>query len=144
MTDNEAQPDENKLIAERRQKLNSIRERRNAFPNEFRRDALAEQLHVGYDERDTTWFDANVIRVKVAGRMMAKRGQGKVSFVNLQDRSGSIQLFVQANAVGDVYDEFKTWDIGDIVAAEGPLFKTKTGELSVKVDKLQMLTKSLR
>jgi lysyl-tRNA synthetase class 2 len=136
--------DENKLIAERRQKLAQVREKRNAFPNDFRRDVLAEQLHVGYDARESEWFDTNVIRVKVAGRMMSKRGQGKVSFVNLQDRSGSIQLFVQANAVGEVYDEFKTWDVGDIVAAEGPLFKTKTGELSVKVDKVQMLTKSLR
>ena len=136
--------DENKLIAERRQKLAHIREQRNAFPNDFRRDALAEQLHVGYDAREPEWFDANPINVKVAGRMMAKRGQGKVSFVNLQDRSGVIQLFVQANAVGEVYTEFKTWDVGDIVAAEGPLFKTKTGELSVKVEKLQLLTKSLR
>ncbi|HTE41270.1 MAG TPA: lysine--tRNA ligase, partial [Steroidobacteraceae bacterium] len=97
-----------------------------------------------YDERPTEWFDTNVIPVKVSGRMMAKRGQGKVSFVNVQDRSGSIQLFVQANAVGAAYDDFKTWDVGDIVAAEGPLFKTKTGELSVKVERVRLLTKSLR
>jgi lysyl-tRNA synthetase class 2 len=144
MTDEQPPIDENKLIAERRQKLAQIREKGVAFPNDFRRDALAEQLHVGYDERDTTWFDNNVIRVKVAGRMMRKGGQGKVSFVNVQDRSGVIQLFIQANAVGDVYADFKTWDVGDIVAAEGPLFKTKTGELSVKVEKLKLLTKSLR
>src|SRR5882724_7661402 len=144
MSDNAPPIDENKLIAERRQKLASIREKRNAFPNGFRRDALAEQLHVGYDARDSAWFEANAVRVKIAGRMIAKRGQGKVSFVNVQDRSGSIQLFVQANAVGETYDEFKTWDVGDIVAAEGPLFKTKTGELSVKVERLELLTKSLR
>jgi lysyl-tRNA synthetase class 2 len=149
MTDEQPQVDENKLIAERRQKLASIRAEstktgRNAFPNDFRRDALAEQLHIGYDDREPTWFDTNVIRVKVAGRMMAKRGQGKVSFVNLQDRSGVIQLFVQANSVGETYEEFKTWDVGDIISAEGPLFKTRTGELSVKVESLRLLTKSLR
>src|SRR5689334_20750434 len=98
MTDNRPPPpDENKLIAERRQKLAQIRAQRNAFPNDFRRDALAEQLHIAYDGRETAWFEANNVRVKVAGRMMAKRGQGKVSFVNLQDRTGIIQLFVQAN-----------------------------------------------
>jgi lysyl-tRNA synthetase class 2 len=145
MTDDQQPPiDENKLIAERRQKLAHIREQRNAFPNDFRRDVLAEQLHIAYGAHDATWFDTNVIRVKVAGRMMAKRGQGKVSFVPIQDRSGSIQLFVQANAVGDIYNEFKTWDVGDIIAAEGPLFKTKTGELSVKADQVRLLTKSLR
>jgi len=146
MTDEQPTPptDENKLIAERRQKLALIREQRNAFPNDFRRDVLAEQLHIAYDEREPAWFETNVIRVKVAGRMMAKRGQGKVSFVPIQDRSGQIQLFVQANAVAEIYDEFKTWDVGDIVAAEGAVFKTKTGELSVKVDKLQLLVKSLR
>ncbi len=136
--------DENKLIAERRQKLAHIREQGIAFPNKFRRDALAEQLHVGYDDHAPEWFDVNVIRVKVAGRMMRKDERGKFGFVNVQDRSGIIQLFVQAKAVGDIYGEFKTWDVGDIVAAEGPLFKTKTGELSVKVEKLQLLTKSLR
>jgi len=144
MSENEPASDENKLIAERRTKLAHIRESRNAYPNEFRRDALAEQLHVGYDARDSAWFEANVVRVKVAGRMVAKRGQGKVSFVNVQDRSGTIQLFVQSNAVEGIYEEFKTWDVGDLIAAEGPLFKTRTGELSVKVDKLHLLTKSLR
>jgi lysyl-tRNA synthetase, class II len=143
MTD-EMIPDENKLIAERRQKLSLIRERRNAFPNDFRRDSLAEQLHIGYGQHDSQWFETNVVHVKVAGRMMSKRGQGKVSFVNVQDRSGSMQLFVQANAVAETYEEFKTWDVGDIIAAEGPLFKTKTGELSVKVEKVRLLTKSLR
>lgn len=146
MTDDNEQPpiDENKLIAERRQKLSAIREVRNAFPNQFRRDVLAEQLHIAYDAHEAAWFETNAIHVKVAGRMMAKRGQGKVSFVPIQDRSGQIQLFVQANAVGDIYAEFKTWDVGDIVAAEGVVFKTKTGELSIKVDKVQLLTKSLR
>jgi lysyl-tRNA synthetase, class II len=146
MTDEQTTPpiDENKLIAERRHKLGLIREQRNAFPNDFRRDVLAEQLHIAYDAHEAPWFETNVIRVKVAGRMMAKRGQGKVSFVPIQDRSGTIQLFVQANAVAEIYDEFKTWDVGDIIAAEGAMFKTKTGELSVKVDKLQLLTKSLR
>jgi len=144
MTEEQPPIDENKLIAERRQKLALIREQRNAFPNDFRRDVLAEQLHIAYDAHESVWFETNAIRVKVAGRMMAKRGQGKVSFVPIQDRSGQIQLFLQANAVGEIYNEFKTWDVGDIIAAEGVMFKTKTGELSVKVDQLRLLTKSLR
>src|SRR3954471_14059859 len=136
--------DENKLIAERRAKLEKIREMRTAFPNDFRRDALADQLLTAYGDRAPEWLDTNIIRVKVGGRMMAKRVMGKASFAKIADRTGEIQLFVQSAALGTVYDEFKSWDVGDFLGAEGALFKTKTGELSVRVDKLRLLTKSLR
>ncbi|HEU4654533.1 MAG TPA: lysine--tRNA ligase [Steroidobacteraceae bacterium] len=136
--------DDNKLIAERRTKLDKIREGGVAFPNDFRRDALSDQLLTAYGDRPPEWFDSNVIRVKVGGRMMAKRVMGKASFAKIADRTGEIQLFVQSAAIGAVYDEFKSWDVGDVLGAEGALFKTKTGELSVRVEKLRLLTKSLR
>jgi len=136
--------DENKLIAERREKLKALRAGGNAFPNDFHPDAFAGDLQREFDGKDAAAIEAEARRVRVGGRMLLKRGQGKVSFVQIQDMTGRIQLFIQANAVGDVYEAFKSWDVGDIVGAEGPLMRTKTGELSVKVDKLRLLTKSLR
>lgn len=144
MTENEIPPDENKLIAERRAKLDRLREHGQAFPNDFRRDALAEDILTAYNEHDTAWFETNTVNVKVSGRMMAKRIMGKASFVKIQDRSGQLQLFLQQASLNETYDAFKSWDVGDIVAAEGTLFKTKTGELSVKVSRLRLLVKSLR
>jgi lysyl-tRNA synthetase class 2 len=139
-----AGPDENKLIAERRAKLAQWRERGGAFPNDFRRDALAGDLATGFGEHPPEWFDAHPTRVRVAGRMMSKRVQGKTSFTNIQDRSGRLQLFLQQAALGDAYEAFKGWDVGDIIAAEGLLMRTRTGELSVRADGLRLLTKSLR
>ena len=136
--------DENHLIAERRAKLAKLRETGQAFPNDFRRDALADDLVTLYGERESAWFDANVIDVKVSGRMLAKRVMGKASFAKIQDHSGQIQLFLQQTALADTYEAFKSWDVGDILAGEGTLFKTKTGELSVKVTTLRLLVKSLR
>jgi lysyl-tRNA synthetase class 2 len=138
-------PDEHALIAQRRVKLSALREAGNAFPNDFRRDAIAGELHAEYDEKDNGRLEASPVRVKVAGRLMAKRVMGKASFAQLQDMSGRIQLFLQREALPEgVYEDFKGWDIGDIVGAEGVLFKTKTGELSVKTESIRMLTKSLR
>ena len=137
--------DENKLIAERRAKLTALRARGNAHPNDFRRDALAADLHASYGGSDNEVLDGNPVHVNVAGRMMAKRVMGKASFTSIQDMSGRIQLFLQRDSLPEgVYEEFKGWDIGDIVGASGVLFKTKTGELSVRVDALRLLTKSLR
>ena len=136
--------DENKLIAERRAKLDKLRTTGVAFPNDFRRDALADQLLTAYGERAPEWFDTNEVRVKVGGRMMIKRVQGKTSFAKITDRTGILQLFVQSERLGATYEEFKGWDVGDVLGAEGTLFKTRTGELSVKVEKLRLLTKSLR
>ncbi len=137
--------DENKLIALRRQKLHELRQSGNAYPTDFRRDALAAELHAACGDKETAELDAEPRRVRVAGRMLAKRIMGKASFARLRDMSGDIQLFVQKNALGDeVYEAFKGWDLGDILGAEGTVFKTKTGELSVKVDTLRLLAKSLR
>jgi lysyl-tRNA synthetase class 2 len=146
MTDTPDEPqDENKLIAERRAKLAAIRTRGQAFPNDFRRDALAGELHHGYDDKDEAWLEANPTRVHVGGRMMFKRVMGKASFAKIADRTGLIQLFIQRENVGDaVYDAFKSWDVGDILGAEGVMFRTKTGELSVRVERIRLITKSLR
>jgi len=144
MTDSTPPIDENKLIAERRAKLDKLRTSGAAFPNDFRRDSLADQLLTAYGKRAPEWFDTHIVRAKVSGRMMAKRVMGKASFAKIEDRSGQIQLFVQAVSVGAAYEDFKGWDVGDVIAGEGVLFKTKTGELSVRVDKLRLLTKSLR
>jgi len=142
-------PDENKLIAERRGKLDALRVTAKAagvpaFPNDFRRDVLANLLVTEYGAKPTEWFDANPVRVHVAGRMMIQRLMGKVSFAKLQDRTGLIQIFLQRDALGESYEAFKKYDVGDILAAVGTLFKTKTGELSVRVESLRLLTKSLR
>jgi lysyl-tRNA synthetase class 2 len=137
-------PDENKLIAERREKLRALRAQGVAFPNDFAPDAFAGDLQREFDGQDAAAIEAAGRRVKIAGRMLLRRGQGKVSFLQVQDMTGRMQLFVQANAVGESYDALKSWDIGDMIAAEGPLMRTKTGELSVKVEKLRLLTKSLR
>jgi lysyl-tRNA synthetase class 2 len=137
--------DESTIIAQRREKLAALRERGLPFPNDFRRNVMAGELHAEYDAKDNAALEANPVRVRVAGRLMALRVMGKASFCHLQDMSGRIQLYVQRDAIGEaLYAEFKQWDLGDIVGAEGVLFKTKTGELSVKVDALRLLTKSLR
>ena len=140
MSDN----DENHLIAERRAKLAKLRERGAAFPNDFRRDALAADLLTAYGEKPAEALDAAPIRVRIAGRMRAKRVMGKASFAKLEDSSGAIQIFLQQTALNDAYDAFKAWDIGDVVGAEGTLFRTKTGELSVRAERIVLLTKSLR
>jgi lysyl-tRNA synthetase class 2 len=144
MSDEQPKLDEHQLIAERRAKLARIRATGNAFPNDFRRDVLAGELHTAFDEKSAEWLEQNPTPVKVAGRMLSKRGQGKVSFVDISDGSGKIQLFVHQGALAALYEDFKTWDIGDIVGAEGLLFRTKAGELSVRVEKLRLLVKSLR
>jgi lysyl-tRNA synthetase, class II len=137
-------PDENKLIAERRAKLAALRGQGSAFPNDFRRDALAGQLHASFGERPEEWLTANPTRVKVGGRLMFKRVMGKASFAKIADRTGQIQLFLQAEALGAAYEAFKGWDVGDVIGASGLLFRTKTGELSVRVEALRLLVKSLR
>ncbi|MDQ7017039.1 MAG: lysine--tRNA ligase [Gammaproteobacteria bacterium] len=137
--------DENQLIAQRREKLTALREQGNAFPNDFRREQMAADLHAEYDGKDKAFFEEKTFSVQIAGRLMAKRVMGKASFAQVQDMSGRMQLFLQRDALGvDEYQAFKAMDIGDIVGAEGKLFVTKTGELSVKVAKLRLLTKSLR
>ncbi|MES9870257.1 MAG: lysine--tRNA ligase [Sedimenticola sp.] len=147
MTDQDQVQDENKLIAQRREKLDQIRERGIAFPNDFRRNVVAGELHAEYGEKSGEELEEMAIRVRVAGRMMSRRIMGKASFAHIQDMSGRIQVFVQRDSLPEgVYNQQfkKEWDVGDIVGAEGQLFKTKTGELSVRCDEIQLLTKSLR
>ncbi len=140
--------DENKLIAERREKLAAVRAEGIAFPNDHRIDAFAGDLQDEFSCKDH--WNAEAIqtlgrRVAVAGRIVLKRVQGKVSFVQIQDGSGRLQLFIHQGTLGEQsYDAFKGWDVGDIVGAHGVLMRTKTGELSVKAESLRLLTKSLR
>ena len=137
--------DENQIIAERRAKLAGLRQAGNAFPNTFRREQVAAQLHQHYDDSSKEQLEAQPITVTVAGRMVLKRVMGKASFATIQDMSGRIQLYVSDDHTGAaVHAEFKHYDLGDIIGAQGMLFKTKTGELSIRVTGLQLLTKSLR
>ncbi|MEZ5561467.1 MAG: lysine--tRNA ligase [Gammaproteobacteria bacterium] len=137
--------EENKLVAERRRKLAALRAGGFDFPNRFRRSALAGQLHAIYDDCSSETLEAEPVEVQVGGRMLTKRLMGKASFATIQDRSGQIQLFLQKEALGeDAYAGFKALDLGDIVGARGTLFRTRTGELSVKVLELSLLTKSLQ
>ena len=138
--------DENKLIAERRSKLASLREEGNPFVNDFKPKDLAQNLHEEFDEVSNEALEEGNNGVSVAGRIMLKRIMGKASFVQLQDSSGQIQLFITRDELNDGFynDQFKKWDIGDIVGVTGVLFKTKTGELSVRVNDIKLLTKSLR
>ncbi|MGH8149628.1 MAG: lysine--tRNA ligase, partial [Steroidobacteraceae bacterium] len=136
--------DENKLIAERRAKLARVRAGGQAFPNDYRRDALAGELHAAFGERASDWLDANPARVRVGGRILLKRVMGKASFAQIADRTGRIQLYLKQDVLGPAYEEFKGLDVGDIVGAAGVLFRTRAGELSVKVESLRLLVKSLR
>jgi lysyl-tRNA synthetase class 2 len=145
MTDETNRPDENKLIAERRAKLGALREQGNAFPNDFRRNAIAEELHQTFAAHDKETLEEEQVGVSVAGRMMAKRVMGKASFIKLQDRSGQIQVRLERDRLPEgVYQAFKKWDVGDIVGAQGVLFRTNTGELTVMAGEVSLLTKSLR
>ncbi len=145
MNDGKNNREESALIAERRRKLAAGRARGNAFPNDFRRNALAEELHVTYGGHDDLHLRQEQVQVRVAGRMMAKRVMGKASFIKLQDRTGQIQVRLERDRLPEGrYEEFRKWDVGDIVGATGSLFKTRTGELTVMADEVRLLTKSLR
>jgi lysyl-tRNA synthetase, class II len=134
-----------KLVEERRAKLNAIRQAGVAFPNDFERKHLAGDLHAEFGEQTHDELEAAQIHVAVAGRMMLKRVMGKASFATVQDMSGRIQLFISNNDTGEeAHNAFKHYDLGDILGAVGVLFKTKTGELSVRVSQVRLLTKALR
>lgn len=139
--------DENQLIAERRAKLRALREQGIAYPNDFVRADYAADLQAEYADKDRWTAEAlqeDNRNVQIAGRLMAKRVMGKASFAQLQDMSGRIQLYLSGADLGDVYESFKHWDVGDIIGVAGALTRTKTGELSVKGKSLRLLTKSLR
>jgi len=137
--------DENRLIAERRAKLDKLRTAGVAYPNDYTPDARAADLHARYDDQEQAALAEQAIPVKIAGRMMLKRVMGKASFATVQDGSGRIQIYVERDGVGeDAYAAFKQWDLGDIVAVEGTMFKTNKGELSVHATQVRLLSKSLR
>ncbi|MEA3251127.1 MAG: lysine--tRNA ligase [Pseudomonadota bacterium] len=138
--------DENRLIAERRAKLAARREQAaaqggSAFPNDFRRDSLAAELQAELGDRDKAELETLGRQAAVAGRILRKRGP----FLVIQDVSGQIQLYVDKQGLPEaVLEDVKGWDIGDIVAARGPVHKSGKGDLYVKMDEAQLLTKSLR
>ena len=155
MTDETPVIDENHVILERREKLKAIRETAKAnqsaaFPNDFKPQHQAANLHAQYGAFEKEALEPLAVQVVVAGRMMLKRVMGKASFATIQDGSGSnaggrIQLYIARDEIGEAtYESFKHWDLGDILGATGKVFKTKTGELSIHVSEIKLLTKSLR
>jgi lysyl-tRNA synthetase class 2 len=142
--------DENQLIAERREKLKALRQRQAdgqgvAFPNDFKPAHHAATLHDTHGGKTPEHLVAEGQVARVAGRMMLKRVMGKASFATLQDSTGRIQIYITRDDVSEaMYNDFKHWDLGDIVGAEGRLFKTRTGELSLHATQIRLLTKSLR
>lgn len=139
--------DENKIIAERRAKLATLREDGHSYPNTFRREDHAEDLQAKYSELTKEELaEAEPVRVKIAGRMMLRRIMGKASFATLQDQTGRIQVYVTRDELPEGFynTQFKKWDLGDIVGVEGYLFKTNTGELSIHVEHVELVTKSIR
>ena len=136
---------QNELLALRRAKLDDLRSKGNAFPNDFRRDSLAEELHAAYDSLEKDKLQSKKVEVSVAGRVMLQRVMGKASFITIQDLSGQIQAYIKADNLGaEAYKEFKKWDLGDVVGLKGELFKTKTNELTVEANSIFLLTKSLK
>ena len=135
--------DENNLFEVRKEKLNKLREEGKDYPNSFRRNELAKELITEYSDLDKEDLENKSISVKVAGRIMLRRLMGKASFTTIQDMSAQIQLYLREDTLSN-YDDFKTWDIGDIIGVQGELFKTNTGELSIKVIEATLLTKSLK
>ena len=135
--------DENNLFEVRKEKLKKLREQGKDYPNSFRRNELAKELIKEYSDLSKDDLGNKSISVKVAGRIMLRRLMGKASFTTIQDMSAQIQLYLREDTLSN-YDDFKTWDIGDIIGVEGELFKTNTGELSIKVTEAILLTKSLK
>ena len=143
----EIERDEQEQIKQRRTKLDALRENGGiAFPTDFRRNVVAGELIAEYEAKTKEELEAEPVRVKLAGRLMTRRIMGKASFAHIQDMSGRIQIYVTRDTLAEGFynEQFKKWDIGDIVGAEGVLFKTKVGELSVRVDDIRLLTKALR
>jgi len=137
--------DDNRLVEERRAKLKLLREQGFAFPNDFRREHLAADLQTRYGKLDSAALEASPIKVTIAGRILLKRVMGKASFATVRDGSGAIQIFVSDSDTGEAaHAAFKHGDIGDIIGLEGELFRTRTGELTVRARMLRLLAKSLR
>ena len=132
-------------VRQRREKLEGLRARGGAYPNDFRRNAEAAEVRERYGGLAAEALDALAPRVALAGRMMARRVMGKSSFTDLQDLSGRIQLLFRRDALPEgAYDDFRKWDLGDLVGVEGVVFRTRTGELSVRAEAARLIAKCLR
>jgi lysyl-tRNA synthetase class 2 len=143
--DDRPPPDENQIIAARRAKLQALRAQGVAFPNDFRREHLAADLHRAHGSLSKEELERQAPRVSVAGRMVLKRVMGKASFATLQDMSGQIQVYVSNDATGEAaHAAFKDWDLGDILGVAGHLFKTRTGELTISAATVRLLAKAVR
>lgn len=136
--------DENDVYQVRKQKLADLRAEGFDFPNNFRRAHIAADLLLNYSHLSKEDLAAKEISVAVAGRIVLRRVMGKASFLHIQDVSGRIQVYVRENDIPQQYEQFKQWDLGDIVGIEGYLFITNTGELTVHARSVSLLTKSLR
>ncbi|MBN9227452.1 MULTISPECIES: lysine--tRNA ligase [Legionella] len=136
--------DESEVYLIRKQKLAELRTKGFSFPNQFRREDLAKELINDYDSLDKETLAQQHVKVTVAGRIVLRRIMGKASFFHIQDVSGRMQVYIRANDLPEQYEEFKHWDLGDIVGVQGELFKTNTGELTVQTERVELLTKSLR
>ncbi|KTD41615.1 lysine--tRNA ligase [Legionella parisiensis] len=136
--------DESEVYSIRKQKLAELRTKGFNFPNQFRREHLAQEIIKHYDSLDKDALAQRHVKVSVAGRIVLRRIMGKASFFHIQDVSGRIQVYIRANDLPEQYEEFKHWDLGDIVGVKGELFKTNTGELTVNAEHIELLTKSLR
>jgi lysyl-tRNA synthetase class 2 len=134
--------EDNKLVEERREKLKALRAKGNAYPNDFRRKDFSQALHLKWGEKSKEELEKQKTQAVVAGRMMLKRVMGKASFATLQDGSGRIQAYITQDVPG--YEDFKHWDLGDLVGVEGHLFKTMKGELTVHAAKIHLLAKALQ
>ena len=137
--------DDNEVIRQRRAQLEELRAAGNAYPNDFRRNILASELHNRYGEKEREELEAETATFSLAGRLMSRRVMGKVAFAHIRDMSGQVQLFIRRDGLPDGdYAAFKKWDVGDIIGVTGTVFRTKTGELSIQADFIRLLAKSLR
>lgn len=136
--------DESEVYHIRKQKLAELRTGGFNFPNKFRREHLADALLKQYSETEKETLEQKHVKVSVAGRIVLRRIMGKASFFHIQDVSGRIQVYLRSNDLPEVYEQFKHWDLGDIVGVQGELFKTNTGELTINAEHVELLTKSLR
>ncbi|HAU1150512.1 TPA: lysine--tRNA ligase [Legionella pneumophila] len=136
--------DESEVYHIRKQKLAELRTGGFNFPNKFRREHLANALLKQYSETEKETLEQKHVKVSVAGRIVLRRIMGKASFFHIQDVSGRIQVYLRSNDLPEVYEQFKHWDLGDIVGVQGELFKTNTGELTINAEHVELLTKSLR
>ncbi|WP_028274133.1 lysine--tRNA ligase [Atopococcus tabaci] len=136
----------NDQLIVRREKMTRLQEKGiEPFGDRFERTDMAADLHERFEELTKEEIAEQDVRVVAAGRIMTKRGKGKAGFAHIKDRTGQIQLYVRKDTVGEeAYEVFQTADLGDFVGAEGPVMKTNTGEVSIKVEKLTFLTKALR